>query len=324
MKKIKCDICGNFFLNKNHLEKHNISDINEKYYKLFFDQHKYDIDNVISDYQKGFSILDIKNKFNYSIIDIQKILDYKKINKRTCKDSKHTEKYLKKYKTSIIKKYGVDNISKLNITKEKKKSTMQKNYGRINNFCNTDIQKYAHSKIDYELAYRLNLDSIIKKYGVDNVSKIDFVRNKISSYQKDRISKMTEEERKELTKICRTYIKYKKISKLELRIQSILNDFNISYNCNYFIYGFYVDLIFNKNILEIMGDFWHGNPNKYNSGSFINLPGGKVKVDDLWNKDEIKKNKLERKGYKMYYLWESDINKMTDIDLINYITPLLL
>lgn len=322
-KRIKCDICDKIFVTKDHIKKHNITNVDDYYYNLFFNQYKYNVDDVIISYKEGLSILDIKIKFNYSFTDIQKILDYKKIKKRNLKDSKHTSQYIEKQKNTVIEKYGVDNISKSNIVKEKKKATMYKNYGRINNFCDINIRKSAFDKIDYEVAYKMNLDTILKKYGVNNISKVDFVREKISKSQKERLSKMTDEEKRNLTKTCRTFIKHKNISKLELKIQSILNDLNIPYKCNYFIFGYQVDLLFDKKILEIMGDFWHGNPNIYKSDDIINIPGCKVKAEELWHKDEIKKNKLEGKGYEIYYLWETDINKMSDVDIMNFINKLL-
>lgn len=323
-KKLTCDICGKIFVNSTHLKKHDIEDVEKYYLNLLFSQYDYDVDGVVEKYQFGFSVDDLIVHFNYSRVDLDKILKYKNIKIRTQSESKLTKKYKTKYTDTIINKYGVDNISKLDVIKDKKKSTMLKNYNRVNNFNNDDIRNYALGKIDYELAYKLNINAIFKKYGVDNISKVDFVKKKISASQLERFSHLSADEKRELTKICRSFIKHKKISKLELRIQEILNDFNIGYKCNFFIKGFFVDLVFdNKIILEIMGDFWHGNPNKYKSTDFVNLPGGKVLAESLWIKDKNKKIILEKSGYSVYYLWEDDINKMSDIDIINFMNFIL-
>lgn len=323
MYKINCDICGESFYKKSHLSCHDIDNITDYYYKLLFDQYDYDVDKVINLHEKGYSVADIKDELNYKESLILKIFDFKNVKRRTCKESKHIEKYKKKYEDSIIKKYGVDNISKSEIIKKQKIRTMLKNYGRINNFCDDDIRNYAQSHIDYDLAYKLNLNTIISKYGVDNVSKIDFVRKKISDKQKEKFSNLSDKERFDLTKKCRTFIKHKRISKLEMRIHSILEDFNIEYSSNSFTCGYYVDLKFDKNILEVMGDFWHGNPKLYKSDDILNFPYKKIKAKELWLKDRIKKEKLEKRGFKVHYLWETDIRKMSDIDILNFITNII-
>ena len=60
-----------------------------------------------------------------------------------------------------LKKYGVDNASKLNFVKEKKKQTHLKNYGTENNF-----------------GLESTKQTIINKYGVDNISKLDTIKEK--------------------------------------------------------------------------------------------------------------------------------------------------
>lgn len=61
-------------------------------------------------------------------------------------------------------------------------------------------------------------------------------------------------------------------------------------------------------VLEFNGDIWHGNPKIYKSGDFVRLPHNKtVLVDDLWHKDEIRKNEIQRRlGCGMHVIWESD------------------
>ena len=72
------------------------------------------------------------------------------------------------WKQSIIKKYGVDNISKLKNIKDKKKATCIKNY-------NTD------NPMKSELVKSNFKKSLEVKYGVDHPSKIDSVRKKTKS-----------------------------------------------------------------------------------------------------------------------------------------------
>ena len=87
--------------------------------------------------------------------------------------------------------------------------------------------------------------------------------------------------------------------------------------CTQFLARYNFDFIFkNKKILEIQGDFWHANPNIYH------LDDELLKnwyAEDVWKKDKRKKEKIESLGYTVLYLWESEINKMTDDDIKRWI-----
>ena len=62
----------------------------------------------------------------------------------------------------------------------------------------------------------------------------------------------------------------------------------------------------NKICIEIQGDYWHGNP--------MLFPVLDITQQIHKQRDEIKKNLLEKQGYRVIYLWESDIN--TDLENI--------
>ena len=103
-------------------------------------------------------------------------------------------------------------------------------------------------------------------------------------------------------------------SKPELLVQSILKNNNISFEKHKMIKdgnGFYhqVDLFINPNIcIEIDGDYWHGNPNKYN-GDFVIKTRKNIQVtaNDIWLRDQLVNTKLTNMGYCMIRIWESDI-----------------
>ena len=76
-----------------------------------------------------------------------------------------------------------------------------------------------------------------------------------------------------------------------------------------------------RTVYEFLGDFWHGNPNKYKKNDI--LFGGKT-AKMIWNKDLRKKEFVEKRGFKIFYLWETDINKMTDVEIINFLKTILL
>ena len=90
----------------------------------------------------------------------------------------------------------------------------------------------------------------------------------------------------------------------------------IRYISNEIINNKSFDIIIENKIIEIQGDFWHANPNKYNPDEALNFPGGKKPLaKELWIKDKEKRISVEKLGYDILYLWESDINKSSDIEL---------
>ncbi len=82
-----------------------------------------------------------------------------------------------------------------------------------------------------------------------------------------------------------------------------------SFNCvnrqvkidKYFVDGYDPDT---KTIYEFNGDFWHGNPKKYNKDD-INSIVGKT-FGELYEMTMKKRNNLEELGYKVISIWESD------------------
>jgi len=63
-------------------------------------------------------------------------------------------------------------------------------------------------------------------------------------------------------------------------------------------------------ILESMncyGDFWHCNPHQYTS-SYFNR-GKKKTAEEIWERDNQRKEQFQKMGYKFLCLWESDIRE---------------
>jgi len=61
-------------------------------------------------------------------------------------------------------------------------------------------------------------------------------------------------------------------------------------------------------IYEFYGDFWHGNPNKYNPID-IN-PANKIKYGDLYKNTIDRERYLKSLGYNIVSIWESDYKKI--------------
>lgn len=105
-----------------------------------------------------------------------------------------------------------------------------------------------------------------------------------------------------------------KINKIEKKVYDWLLEHNIAfeYSCimgdgiNNYQYDF---IIKNKRILiEVQGDYWHGNPMFFNKEGSDN----KRKLNDIQikkkNYDILKYNFSIEKNFKLLYIWEYDIN----------------
>lgn len=276
--------------------------------------------DIVNDYLLGLCFEDLVVKYSIPRNNIQKILKLYNIKLRTNSESKQTKQYQEKYTSTIKGKYGVENISAIPEIKEKKKQTSLRNNGYVNNFCNPIIKEKAFNNIDFRKVSENSKKSNLLKYGVENVAQIPEIACKISKSHLKLQSKYSYEERLNNTQKARESCKY--VSSLELRIQNILDSLLIEYTRNKFLGNYNFDFIFkNKVILEIQGDYWHGNPNKYKENDI--LFGGKT-AKMIWNKDLKKKEFIEKRGFKIFYLWETDINNMTDEEIINFLKTILL
>jgi G:T-mismatch repair DNA endonuclease (very short patch repair protein) len=321
---MKCIICQKEFIKSNHLKihinkHHFITKIENEinYLKSINTNFEIYFDDIIKMYSDGYSVNDIKVNYGVDIRNYIKIIGMARSNS----ESKKTKIYENKVKNTLLKKYGVDNLSKSEKIKEKKKETFIKNHGYENNFSNIDVRNLALSKIDYKKVRETMINNMMKNYGnhITNPTQLDYVREKLSNAQKNRLANMTSDELRKMTEPARSAVNY--ISSQEIRIQSILNDMNISYTANGFLYSYNWDFIFkNKVIIEVQGDFWHGNPNRYKKGDIL-LNG--LTVDMVWEKDYRKKTKVEAHGYTVYYLWETDINNMDDCELKKTLNKML-
>jgi len=75
-----------------------------------------------------------------------------------------------------------------------------------------------------------------------------------------------------------------------------------------------------KNILiEYNGDYWHCNPNLYEKNYLHKKK--KLYAYEIWNNDLYKKELAEKKGHKLFIIWEKDykFNKNEEINkILNY------
>lgn len=97
--------------------------------------------------------------------------------------------------------------------------------------------------------------------------------------------------------------KHIKTSKLELKFECLLKELRINYKTQFRVgykwFDFY--LPDTNTLIEVDGDYWHGNPNVY-KGKYSNMQK-KNHVNDLF-----KTSLAEASGFKIFRFWENEIN----------------
>jgi len=181
-------------------------------------------------------------------------------------------------------------------------------------------------------------DNIFIKYGVKNISKLDSVRKKLSNSlrgknlgrtlskeTRDKISiamkniwkDNTNRENRLKTYHSTEYMdkrlyflknKIKKHSKLHDNISKALDLINYNFKSEQIINNYIVDElnVDKKVIIEINGDYVHANPKKYSAGDIIKVYGNRYTAQEKWDSDKIRTEKLQKLGYKVIIIWESD------------------
>ena len=111
-----------------------------------------------------------------------------------------------------------------------------------------------------------------------------------------------------------------KSSSLEYRIKKILDNNKIDYIHQFFLSHYSYDFCFkNYHILEVQGDYWHASPRIYNRGDLINYGKSILLAEEIWTRDWLKAQEAEKYGNKVHYIWESDMNSMTDDEIFSFI-----
>lgn len=190
----------------------------------------------------------------------------------------------------------------------------------------------------------LNISEVAQKVGTDRNTIYrwcELLKIEIPEYDHNKtmqkfFSQMTEEERKHFTEASHQAIKdkwknpqfrarrieesrerllknnhllqhRKEPTSIEAAIYNGLDELGVSY-CKQYIVGnkFACDVAFPelRIIIEIQGDYWHGNPKKFKT---LNEQQKRQQ-----KQDRSKKAYLEACGFKVLYIWESDIkNNLT-------------
>lgn len=232
----------------------------------------------------------------------------------TCstKCSHNTKQYRKNYEQAIFNKYGKKYPLQCDIFKKQIKATLKEKYGNetYNNrekFKKTMFDKYGDVNFNNREKAK---QTCLKLYGNENYR--NHAQAALTNIQKYG---------------CSTPLLKKKtntISSLNKRVFQILNKHHIYFNIEFSIkhknkrYSY--DIKFNNNfILEINGDFWHANPKIYKPNDHLNMPKGKFLAKNIWKYDKLKNKIALKNNYYVKYLWESDINNMSNEEIFKFI-----
>lgn len=93
---------------------------------------------------------------------------------------------------------------------------------------------------------------------------------------------------------------YSEIDTLPEKItESILLKLNVNYIKKMNIGYYNCDFVVDNTVIEVQGDYWHGNPKFYNTFD-------KIQQKNM-NRDKCKLSFLSNKGYLVVYLWENEL-----------------
>lgn len=179
---------------------------------------------------------------------------------------------------------------------------------------NTNLNKYGekHNFSKNHPSRKKWEERLLKEEGITNVFQRESVKNKS-------IDTILKKYGKELWLQAVTTRGSGIISKLNKMVFSILEENDINFSIEFKIkrkdgyYYSYDILLENNKIIEINGDYWHGNPKIYKKDDIILKNSSKeYKVEDKWKYDKAKITFIKEKGYEVLIVWEKELKENFD------------
>lgn len=174
-----------------------------------------------------------------------------------------------------------------------------------------------------------------RKYCCKHCFQQDSYSTMVDSLRKNKIEKICQtcgstfevhEYRKETAKFCSLQCAYKNgynISKFSTNVFDFLDSYyDDIIREKMVVIGskkYFPDILINGNIIvECYGDYWHCNPDMYES-DFLNKHKNKS-AKDIWRMDDIREQQLKNDGFYFFKIWENDWdNKDIKHDIISII-----
>lgn len=282
----KCEYCGKEFESKNRLYGHYglCKEKIERFDKIITKDFLYEMFEE-KDYCANYiATVVLKNCFPTNVRTSYLINKAKKfgIKTKTMKESALNKDRRKRQMETNLNKFGCVNPSQNKDVQRKKEETFMKHYGIKNIFCDSQFIKQCFKE----------------KYGVESIAYLNRPINQYNNFN----------------------------SSIHKKVLTILDELGIMYlsdkHINLLKYNDELQKYYNprpdicienkKIILEIQGNYWHANPSIYKPNDLIRLYKGYINASKIWENDEIRKKHIESFGYKVYYIWEDEINKDLD------------
>lgn len=270
----------------------NYSDFNRVKYREFcspscvgvFNSEKIGISNRINNIKNGNSIKEKRietTKRKYGCENVMKIDFFKE-----------------KLKRSLVDKTGYEFPLQNQLSREKFKSTCLLNFSSDNPSRSEKVKKKKE-------------ETCIKNHGVSNGLKTKYARERLTEtrnekynlYNKNQLSKGTYSKKSQII-FWKIYDMLPEYLREKTYFAELNKEFVITgTNKNSYFYDFVISNI--KVCIEYNGDNWHANPEIFESNdvplAFIGL-----KSHQIWEKDEVKNKTIQERGFKLFIIWESD------------------
>lgn len=134
--------------------------------------------------------------------------------------------FIESYKNKIVEKFGVDNVSKLDYIKNKKRKTFQDNFQLNHIFCSNELKsKYMMNK--YGVKHNTQLDWVLEKMKETGVKNGNYIADEFKTdfeIYREKVDKVTNKNKNQLLSLWNGLDYYDN--------QVILDNFNLNYNDN--------------------------------------------------------------------------------------------
>jgi G:T-mismatch repair DNA endonuclease (very short patch repair protein) len=331
---ITCSFCGKKFNTRAGFSLH-LTKTESKQFNNEIEKERYIVDTLFGEEYVNTTIklyadqqlcIDDIYKSGKDIIKLITLLGLK----RTSKEERETERYKSTYLKSIQSVYGEDitNVSQLKVVQSKIKNTLAQQHGSYDVYVatkmssiNNGYKKYVGTEKHKSTVEKIKA-TCVDKYGHENFGCGVEAKEKSKAAKALLLNQMTYEEKLAMTTTARKAVCHRGgySSKPEKRVREALRHLGIEFNTNVHLWNYNYDMVFDKIIVEVQGDMWHGNPKMYKPTDLIMK---KIPVSEIWDKDKRKKDKAEENGYCVIYVWEDEIRKRNDIQLTEYVENLL-
>lgn len=228
----------------------------------------------------------------------------------------------KKWEQKMLEEEGITNVFQRESVKEKIISSLISRYGSIEN-------------VNHMRGYFSTRDGFKEKYGENWEDEWNrFIESKKTAtpefYQKKYGRDWKEEWEKHCEKVRKSFSGKNHHNGLNEKCYEILDKFNIEYEKEFPIYyynvnkqnygkGYYkfYDIKINNLLIELNGIYWHCSPKKYKGTDIIKFPNNTYKrVQDIWDKDLLKKKLALDNGYYIETIWEDEFCEAILIEIL--------